>query len=198
MSQMYTIGLQVGKNVAIKVDALVASEEAQQNFRVDTTKKLNDGTTVYKWYAEWATWNYPIQAKLVELLKEFKNSDDEDDAYKLTAVGDDGGYDNMSNDKGWDLFTELGNSSGVVFPDEFSDDNDVVEKIRNAALKCVPQKAADVMGELTFDEHADTWHMFEDLCGRYASENADFRKGMDAVLAIILKHNLSEIADMIV
>ena len=104
MSEWFTIGLQTGKNVSKKVNEFIESKDAKENFKIDSKKELRDGTTIYRWYAVWAPWNYKVEKTLIDLLTTFKGSDNEDDAFKLIAVGDDGGHDSMCNDLGIDSY----------------------------------------------------------------------------------------------
>ena len=135
MGQWYNIGLQAGKKVAEAVDAFIKAEHKGDtlglNFDPEKRKTLSDGTTVYKWSMKWAPSFYKDEGRLVEVLKGFDDKqlpfDDlfaagtEEYGYKLVAVGNEGGQDEMSNSIGYEFFAGLYNAYEVAYHDEFSE-----------------------------------------------------------------------------
>lgn len=159
MGQMYEIGLQAGKEVAAKVDALIASlhhgDACGENFDPIKKKVLSDGSTVYKWYQKWNPCLYKDQQSLVDTVRKFNNDnvkeiinnlcdilnvedydlDDDleekyaDYAYKLICVGDEGGSDEYANEYGADYFDCLYDGSELVLPEEFNESDEQHETI---------------------------------------------------------------------
>lgn len=129
MGEWYDIGLWAGKKVAEKVDALIKEEHKSEsrNFDPEMTRPMPDGSKVYQWCCKWNPGRYPEEKKLVRILrgfddaykKELKGEDEEvAHAYKLVAVGDQDGYDEMANSYGYDYFVELYRPSSVHYPEE--------------------------------------------------------------------------------
>ena len=200
MSEWFTIGLQTGKNVSKKVNEFIESKDAKENFKIDSKKELRDGTTIYRWYAVWAPWNYKVEKTLIDLLTTFKYSDNEDDAFKLIAVGDDGGHDSMSNDLGFDLFEDLGETSGVMFPESFDNesDNDMINKLVDKRQACDSEDVARNLFALLNDDNSPSYAgVFEDWCYSYIHGTKEFREGLDSAIATLTGHKLSELADKI-
>lgn len=136
MGQWYDVGLQAGKIVANAIDAFIASEHKGdnpgENFDPCTRKEISDGSIVYRWQMKWDPYWFEDEGRFVEVLDKFSDANlpDEDEiealgleyddyAYKLVAVGDEGGQDELCNEIGADIFDGLYNACEVTFPDEF-------------------------------------------------------------------------------
>ena len=76
---MYEIGLQAGKEVAARVDALIASlhhtDKRGENFDPIKRMVLSDGSTVYRWYQKWNPYLYSDQKSLVDTVKQFGDNE---------------------------------------------------------------------------------------------------------------------------
>ena len=133
MAQWYDIGLQAGKKVAEKINGFIKAENKSetQNFNPVKQKTLEDGTTVYKWYMKWAPYMTEEERRLLDVLDEFRYIDGTyfdipeneliDYAFKLVAVGDEGGEDEYYNPLGEEYFDELYNACRVTYPEGFDD-----------------------------------------------------------------------------
>ena len=119
MGEIYDIGLQTGKKLAKKVDAVIKqlhnSDEYGDNMDPINRKELDD-SVVYRWNMKWQPHYYKDEQRLIAILDEYEDSKDEDYAYKLIAVGDSGGQDERGNDIGYELFEGLYNACEVTYP----------------------------------------------------------------------------------
>jgi hypothetical protein len=201
MSQSFTIGLQTAGNVTKEVDAFVASKEAQENFKLSKSKELRDGSKIYKWEATWQPWNFKVQKKLITILEKFNGSEDEDDAYKLVALGEDGGYDRRDNIAGNERFTDFGDSPEILFPQEFDEYEDQAEAVNilQELLKADYDRdiSSDELQQLMYDDKVTTYKAFEDLSYGYLHGSVEFRKGIDKALCCLLSFNMKEVAQKI-
>lgn len=159
MGQWFDIGLQAGKTVAEKVDEFIK----KNNFNPENRRTLADGTVIYSWCMKWNPFYFKDEKKFVTLLQSFnyddpsKMSDDEYEstAYKLVAVGDEGGEDELGNEAGYEIFDGLYKSHDVIFPEPFEERNGINE-IRLREI------AKNALGELIFgEEGADPDEMKE-------------------------------------
>lgn len=138
MPQWYDVGLQAGKKVAEAVDAFIEQEhkgnKRMENFDPDKTKVLSDGSKIYRWNMKWDPSWFDDEKRFVAVLFQFndenlpdedticENGEDFDDyAYKLVAVGDEGGQDKICNSYGDNYFDGIYNDCSVTYPDEFHD-----------------------------------------------------------------------------
>ena len=129
MGEWYDVGLQAGKKVAEAVDSFIEKED----YWPKREKVLSDGSKVYQWFHKWNPYRYPDEKRFVELLRRFDDADveDEENAYKLVAVGDEGGSDEIYNVPGYELFTAIYNPARVQYPDEWywpDDENPLPER----------------------------------------------------------------------
>lgn len=119
MGEYYDIGLQTGKKLAKKVDAVIKqlhnSDEYGDNMDPINRKELDD-SVVYRWNMKWQPLYYKDEQRLIAILDEYEDSKDEDYAYKLIAVGDSGGQDERGNEIGYELFEGLYNACEVTYP----------------------------------------------------------------------------------
>ncbi len=119
MGEYYDVGLQVGKKLGKEVDDLIKklhkSDEYGENMNPINRKEL-DNSIVYRWNMKWEPYWFKDEIQLVEILKKYDTTSDEDYAYKLIAVGDEGGQDEMGNEIGYDIFDGLYNDCSVTFP----------------------------------------------------------------------------------
>lgn len=134
MGEWYIIGLQTGKKVTEAVDDFIASEHHSDahgdNFDPTNRKTLSDGSTIYRWYMKWNPYQYADEARMVGILQNFNklnteeltNSEDEDFAYKLVAVGEEGGMDDLANEQGYELFDCLYSNLDVTFPEDWDEE----------------------------------------------------------------------------
>ena len=164
MGQWYDIGLQAGKTVAEKVDEFIK----KNNFDPENRKTLDDGTVIYSWCMKWNPFYFKDEKKFVTLLQSFnyesfnydnpsKMSDDEYEstAYKLVAVGDEGGEDELGNEAGYEIFDGLYKSHTVMFPEPFEEQGE----ISKGRLEVIAKNA---LAELIFgEEGADSDEMKE-------------------------------------
>ncbi len=113
MGQWYEVGLQAGRKVTEAVDAFIKAEHKSDklgdNFDPKARKTLSDGTTIYKWYMKWQPSWYEDEKRFMAVLNKYSDDyiatldedEDEDDyAWKLIAVGDEGGQDEQGNTVG--------------------------------------------------------------------------------------------------
>jgi hypothetical protein len=142
MGQFYEIGLQAGKDVAKEIDAFIVqehkSDKAGENFDPEKRYTLDDGTSVYFWYQKWMPDLYSQQDRLLKTLNKFDNESMdkeislghsiESKAWKLVAVGDEGGFDEYGNLEGFEEFDGLYQSTRLVLPSDTNNDtlNDTV------------------------------------------------------------------------
>lgn len=130
MGQWYDIGLQTGRKVTKAVDAFIKAEHKSDapgdNFDPEARKTLPNGTTIYKWYMKWEPSWYQHQKRFMAVLDKYNDAfiatldEDEDNyAWKLVAVGDEGGSDARGNTIGFDTFDCLNNAAAVTFPEDF-------------------------------------------------------------------------------
>ncbi len=201
MSQSFTIGLQAAGNVTREVDAFVATKEAQENFKLLKSKEMSDGSKVYKWEATWRPWNFKVQEKLIAILEKFNDSEDEDDAYKLVALGEDGGYDRRDNIAGNERFTDFGDSPEILFPQEFDESEEQAETVSiiNELLKADYDRdiSADELSQIMMGDKVSTYKAFEDLACNYLHGSAEMKKGIDKALCCLLSYNMKEIAEKV-
>lgn len=123
MSELYTIGLQAGKNVVKAVEDFIELQycDESRNFNPKKRKDLEDGTSIYEWYMKWAPSWFREQGEFISLLKRFNGSSDEDDAYKLVCVGNEGGHDEFCNDIGYDIL-DLYYNLEIAYPEDWEED----------------------------------------------------------------------------
>jgi len=141
MGQWYNIGLQTGRKVTEAIDEFIKSEHRSDtvgdNFDPQARKTLSDGTTIYKWYMKWEPYWYKDEQRFMAVLNKFdeefiatldEDVDEEDYAWKLVAVGDDGGLDTCGNEIGFDIFDCLYNAAGVTFPEDFDESKQISKR----------------------------------------------------------------------
>ncbi len=132
MEEMYTIGLQAGKNVAEIIDMFIKTENKNQfnNFNPEKQKTLRNGTTVYKWYMKWNPMKFDDEQRFMEILRSFPNDSNIDledipeeeysdyvkDAWKLVLLSDNGNEDMDGNHVGLNAFRGLHRTQNVSFP----------------------------------------------------------------------------------
>lgn len=138
MGQWYNIGLQAGREVAKDVDAFIKAEHKSDklgdNFDPSARKELKDGSVIYSWYMKWDPSWYQDEKRFMAVLDKFSDEaveevvneedfiDDADVfAWKLVAVGDEGGQDERGNWLGFDTFDGLYNAAAVTFPESFDE-----------------------------------------------------------------------------
>ena len=151
MGQWFDIGLQAGKTVAEKVDKFIKDEE----FTPKNRKELRDGSVIYYWYTKWQPYWYEDEKKFLSLLHSFdgidRNSEEyETTAYKLVAVGDEGGQDEFDNEAGYEIFDGLFIDYGINFPETF--DPEPKETLNRERLFVIAQNA---IGELIYQDGRD-------------------------------------------
>lgn len=199
MGEWYTIGLQAGRNVATKVDAFIKSQHKSdsygENFDPEAKRTLSDGSTTYRWYMKRDPFWFKDEKELVGILDSFDDlNEDEDDAYKLVAIGDKGGRDERGNEIGYDTFDGLYGSSVVEFPDSFETSEDAVQ-VEQALIDCDCDVSAEVLADAI--AQADTSMTFEALATSYVGGDASFRKGMDNALFNLFGLNMRQLADKV-
>lgn len=141
MGQWYEIGLQTGKKITEAVDAFIKAEHKSNkpgdNFDPKARKTLSDGTTIYKWYMKWEPSWYQDEKRFMAVLDTYNDNfiealDDDNDAddyaWKLIAVGDEGGSDERGNTAGFDTFEDLYNAAAVTFPEDFDEPGQKTKK----------------------------------------------------------------------
>ena len=116
MGEWFQIGLQAGKKAAEKVDVY----NKDMMCTLEGRKELKNGSVIYKWCMKWNPGLYKEEEGLIELLKGM-DENDEDYAYKMVCVGEEGSQDFYSNELGSDIFDELYEDHTVVFPEPFED-----------------------------------------------------------------------------
>ena len=136
MGEWYTIGLQAGKKVAEKVDAFIAAEHKSdrlgENFDPEKKYQAADSSTVYIWSMKWQPSWYEVEKRFIDVLEEFyedgplakvfgEKEFPEEYAWKLVAVGNEGGDDERGNEIGFEIFDELYYSRRLVEPDPVID-----------------------------------------------------------------------------
>ena len=197
MSTSYEIGVMANKNVAKALDDFIGSDIAKENWKYWERKELKDGSTMYKSDINNYPSHYEVGRKFLEVFESFKQSEEIDDAYKLVMSPQENGSSEMGNEIGQSIFEDFSYTNEINYPSEFttSEEDDALSRIRQAHDDCDEEKAASELSDILMDDKIGTYMSFESLAYRYLTENADFKKGMDAALSILLEMNMSELAD---
>lgn len=202
MGVSYEIGIMAGKNAAEKIDAFFNSEDVKENWSEVERKDLSDGSTMYR------TWNnnhpsfYPVGKQFLEVIRNLADTDDEDDAYRVLMVSEEGYSEELSNTAGAKIFEEFCSSRKIEYPESFEDNTDydliaVDDEIQNIAAKCDMETSSSKLAEILMDDENSTYKMFEELACDYHNGNSEFRKGMDRALSIVTGWKLLSIAKQI-
>ena len=163
MGQWFDVGLQAGKSVAEKVDEFIKREGFTPNKR----RTLSDGSTIYRWYMKWNPYWFKDEKRFVELLNTFDGNPEfmsdeeyENTAYKLVAVGDEGGTDEIANDGGYELFDGIYNSYSVTYPAPFDDEDKSIDKnelrTKVEAVAEIFERYCKTLGEKEYREFYDS------------------------------------------
>lgn len=196
MSITYEIGIMANKNVAKALDEFFGSAAAKRNWSEYEKKQLSDGSTMYRtWCNNHPSW-YEIGKQFLATLHEFSCSIIEDDAYRCIMISDEGYKDEYSNDIGQVIFEDFNASNDINYPESFETSDDISD-IEKALEISDCEKSSEIMTGLLMDTDVSTYKSFEDLAGRYIGGSADFRKGIDAALTILLAYNMKEVANMV-
>lgn len=145
MGQWYEVGLQAGREVAKNVDAFIKaehkSERAGENFDPKARKEFSDGSVTYAWYMKWQPEWFSDEKRFLAVLNKFSDEsvdeivngddfidDEEVFAWKLVAVGDEGGHDERGNTLGFNIFDGLYSTNAVIFPESFDESEQVPKR----------------------------------------------------------------------
>ncbi len=207
MGEWYNIGLQTGKKVTEAIDQFIKTEHKNDNrganFDPDNRKTLADGSTIYEWNMKWNPCCYEDEKRFVSVFSEFHDAYvallDEDEksdyAYKLVAVGDEGGQDEMGNEIGYEIFYDLYSNRTVAFPESFDNEpDDDLKAISEVYSNGDREISSTYMAELLLDPCWTSWKMFEGLAEDYINGNADVRAGIDKAVSALTGWKLSSIA----
>ena len=199
MGEWFTVGLQTGKKVTEAVDEFIRKEHFGGQ-----RKDLVDGTTMYQWSMKWSPHWYKDEERFVAVLNRFEDGaiadvpeeELEDYAFKLVAVGDDGGSDEMGNDIGYELFDGLYEGRCVTFPEEWEELPNVreLDTVRTALADVSCEESAEKLAATLLDDSLSTYKVFEELAGIYLDASVQKREGMDRVFSYLTGYSIPEFA----
>ena len=202
MGVSYEIGIMAGKNAAKEISAFFDLGDVKDKWSEVERKTLSDGFTMYRtWINNHPSW-YLVGKKFLEVIKNLADTDNEDDAYRVVMVSEEGYTEEYSNTIGQEVFEDFTSSNEINYPESFADSTDydaeaVNEEIQNIAAKCDMDTSAEKLAELLMGDENSTRKMFEELASAYHDGSADFRKGMDRALSIVTGWDLLSIAKQI-
>ena len=202
MGVSYEIGIMAGKNAAEKINAFFDNEDVKKNWSEVEKKILPDDTTMYRtWTNNHPSW-YEVGKKFLEVIRNLADTENEDDAYRVIMVSEEGYTEEYSNTIGQEVFEDFTSSNEINYPQSFIDTTDydadaVDEEIQNIAAKCDMETSASKLAELLMDDGNSTYKMFEELASSYHEGNKDYRRGMDDALSVVVGWKLLSIAKQI-